>query len=420
MPNSKGRIIRALASQWHPISSPFNAPELPCPNSTTSPNVWKTPGVIAGQQVERHVDSWREETGGSDRSSAKDLLDWLAGKGLITGFQREAIDAGVEGPLMLGPFRVFEQLAAGRLGNVYRAEHDQTGQPVALKVFPPSLKDDAERTARMRREVEASLQLQHANIVRTFRWGQEGDVSYLVLEDLEGETLLDRIEREGAIAYRDACALLRDAARGLAAMHALGMVHRDVRPANMWVGKDGVLKVMELGAVNAGETGRKAAGALITTNESVVGHSHYMAPEQMHDPANATHHADIYAFGCTLFHCIAGRTPFTEKNPVKLSMRHANDFPEPLDELVPGVPQQLTEIVDAMMAKELRNRYPSIEDTIWALEQHMGGDVGLPPEIEVREDFLAWLTEDEAEYDTGQEARTPAMLNFLNWLAGKN
>lgn len=377
-------------------------------------------GIIAGEQVNREVDAWRSETGNDQQPSANDLLDWLTGKGLITGFQREVIDAGHEGPMALGPFRVFERIAVGRLGNVYRAEHEETGQPVALKVFPASLDQDAERLARMEREVEASLQLTHPNIVRTYRLGNVGSIRYLVLEDLQGETLEDRIDRTGPIPYREACRLLRDAAQGLAAIHAQGMVHRDVRPGNMWVGNDGVLKVMELGAVNAWEAGKSTGGVLITTNESVVGHSHYMAPEQLHDPSNATNHADIYAFGCTLFHCIAGRTPFTEKNPVKLSMRHANDFPEPLHKLVPGVPKQLTEIVDAMMAKELHNRYPSIEVTIWALEQHIGEDTGLPPEIEVREDFLAWLKEEVAVYDTGREARTPAVSNFLNWLAGNS
>ncbi|NQT12322.1 MAG: serine/threonine protein kinase, partial [Planctomycetes bacterium] len=238
-------------------------------------------GLMTAETLDSEIALWREETGVSDDAAGEGLVDRLVQRQRLTEFQGDALNAGHVGPFMLGPYRVFERVAVGRLGNIYRAVHEEHDQAVSLKVFPSSLKHDAEKVARTRREVQVSVELEHANILRTFEMGEVGDIYYLAFEDLEGETLGDRLDREGAMPHPAACKLMREAALGLTYLHEMGLVHRDVQPGNMWITGGGVLKMMEFGAV------RDALGDIVadedtgvTTSETVLGNFDYMAPEQ--------------------------------------------------------------------------------------------------------------------------------------------
>jgi len=374
--------------------------------------------LMTAEHADSEIARWREETGASEDAPGEGVVDWLIEQQLLTEFQAEALRAGHSGPFMLGPYRVFERLAMGRLGNIYRAVHEEHDQPVSLKVFPSSLKDDAEKVARMRREVRVSVELEHPNILRTFEMGQVGDVYYLAFEDLKGETLSERLNREGALPYPAACKLIRDAALGLAHLHEMGFVHRDVQPGNMWITEAGVLKMMELGAV------RDAIGAAsdedegITTSETVIGTFDYMAPEQAQDAHAADHRSDIYSLGCTLYHCLAGTKPFKEKNPIKLVMYHTAKMPVPVVEIVPEVPGPLSDTVNSMIAKSPDDRFQKTRDVAWALEQYVD-----PSQLEAAEEeeeegvspeYLDWLRSASEE---AVAPRSPELAEFLSWLA---
>jgi serine/threonine-protein kinase len=373
--------------------------------------------LMTGEAVDSQIARWRQETKAADDAPGEALIDWLVEAQVLTEFQGDALRAGHTGPFLLGPYRVFERMALGRLGNIYRAVHEELDQPVSLKVFPSSLKDDSEKVARMQREFRASVELEHPNIVRTFQIGQAGDVYYLAFEDLQGETLSDRLQREGALPYPTACKLVREAALALAHLHEKGLVHRDVQPGNMWISEAGVLKLMELGAVRdaLGEVITAPEEEGITTSETVLGTFDYMAPEQAQDAHAADHRSDIYSLGCTLYHCLSGQKPFPVKNPIKLVMHHMTKMPTPLVEVMPDLPKPLAGEVTSMIAKAPDERYQKAQDVAWALEQYVEpAQLAVLDEAEVSDEYLSWLRTASEE---AVESRTPELAGFLNWLA---
>ncbi|MFH1923360.1 MAG: serine/threonine-protein kinase [Planctomycetota bacterium] len=373
--------------------------------------------LLSAEAADSQVARWREETKAPADAPGEQWVDWLVEEQLLTEFQGDALRAGHTGPFMLGPYRVFGRVALGRLGNIYRAVHEALDQPVSLKVFPSSLKDDAEKVARMRREFRVSVELEHANLLRTFQIGQVGDVYYLAFEDLVGETLLERLDREGALPYREACKLIRAAALSLAYLDEKGLVHRDVHPGNMWITETGVLKMMELGAVRdaLGEVVVPAEEEAVTTSETVIGTFDYMAPEQAQDAHAADHRSDIYSLGCALYHCLTGKTPFKEKNPIKLVIEHMTKMPPPVVEIVPEVPEKLSDAVHSMIAKSPDDRFQKASDVAWALERYVDPSQLVAPQLpEVSPEYLEWLG---LVSEKAAESRSPELAAFLSWLA---
>lgn len=368
--------------------------------------------------ADRHVAAWRKASGEKGDEAGDKLIDWLVEQNELTQFQGAALKAGHKGPFMLGPYRVQRRIAAGVLGNVYRALHVELDQPVSLKVFPSDLKDDEERLARMQREARASVELDHPNIIRTFQIGRAGDIYYLAFQDLQGETLQQRLDRDGAMEAAEVARLMRDAASALAHLHERGFVHRDVRPANMWITPGGVLKLMEFGGVSAAFEGMEEED--ITNTDTVIGSIDYMAPEQAADAHAADHRSDIYSLGCTMYHCLSGEKPFREKNPIRLAMKHATELPPALKDWIPDIPAELSDVVDGMIAKDPADRFQSAQDVAWALEEHFDTSLERTDDsAEVSDEFLRWAGSPDHEQRV-HEARTPELATFMHWLADRH
>jgi serine/threonine-protein kinase len=375
--------------------------------------------LLSTDDADAQLQLWKDATAATDSTDGDLFLRWLVKEGQLTEFQGDALLAGHNPPFMLGPFRVNERLAAGTLGNIYRALHVELNQPVSLKVFPARLKDDPEKLSRMEREFRLSVQLEHENLIRTFLIGRAGEIYYMAFENLTGESLAMRLKR-GRIPCREACRLIREAALGLEYLHANGIVHRDIQPGNLWIKDTGQLKIMEFGAArDAVGQFESEFGSEMTSSETVLGTLDYLAPEQAHDARRGDHRSDVYALGCTLYHCLAGRPPFPEKNPVRKAMRHAQDLPTPLDQLDPQIPPALNEVVMTMMAKNPDQRYQVAADIAWALEPHAEALELVVNEEVVGQEFLDWLKSPDAPTHTVApvETRSPELANFLYWLA---
>lgn len=376
--------------------------------------------LMNGGDADRYVAQWRDESGVKHDEAGDALIDWLVGQDVLTEFQASALKAGHRGPFMLGPYRVYQRIAVGMLGNVFRAMHVELDQPVSLKVFPSSLKDDPEKLARMQREARASVELEHPNIVRSFQIGRVGDIYYLAFQDLQGETLQQKLQRDGALPSEEACRLMHDAALALQHLHTAGFVHRDVSPANMWITPSGALKIMELSGIRAGIEGLEDDD--ITTSDTVIGSIDYMAPEQAQDARAADPRSDIYSLGCTIYHCLSGEKPFREKNPIRLAMKHAMELPPALKEWIGDVPEKLSDTVDGMIAKSPNDRFQSAQDVGWALEEFF--DVAaksVPDDVNVSQEFLQWAgSPDNPEHEKPHEARSPQLAKFMGWLADKH
>lgn len=361
---------------------------------------------------------------GRTADQGDDFVQWLAEQRQLSDFQAQAVRAGIAGPYLLGPYRVTGRITAGRLGDVYHAEHVEFHQPVSLKVFPATLAQDPERLARLGREARVSLQVDHPHVVKTYQVGKAGPVTFIALEALSGETLEQRLKREGRLSVVEACRLIQQAARGLGSMHSQEIVHRDICPANLWVTDEGVVKVMEFSAARDAmsfvDSLDGEEGVELTINSAsgnLLGTYDYMCAEQAENPHSADAASDLYSLGCVFYHCLTGQVPFPDKNPVRQMLRHAKEEPRPLADFIPDVPQLVQDIMNYLLAKNPDERYDSGEE--------VAADLGaiiplaaLPPTPVAAPEFLGWLqTVDNEASATTETPPDPEMQTFFTFLS---
>ncbi len=277
----------------------------------------------------------------------------------------------------------------------------------------------------MQREVRVAAQVDHPHILLALQIGRVGDTYYLAFEDLHGETLEARLARVGRLPYAEACRLVRHAALGLESLHGAEIIHRDVRPASLWINRQERLKLMEFGAARdeLAFLDRLDGDESLTRQDTVLGDYRYMAPEAASDARAASTRSDIYSLGCSLYHTLAGQPPFEAKNPLRVAELHAAEAPRALDLIVPGIPQPLADMVARMLAKSPNER-PRLNEVDWALQPfEEDGSVASTPADQVwNADYLAWVREvdltDPAELSaTATDAGTSdELLEFLDWL----
>ena len=288
----------------------------------------------------------------------------------------------------LGNYKILERVGAGKTAGVYRALNP-SGRVVALKVLPPSKANERESLARFRREIALALQLDHPNLVRVLDWGQQGDVLFFVMEYLDGQTLHALLERRGWLPAKEAARIGFLALRGLQHLFEKGMVHRDIRPDNLMLcpapGSEGntlrsMVKILDLGlGRKVFDANSRAITENLTADDSLLGATDYLAPEQARDPSRVDIRADLYSLGCTLYHALAGQPPFKDSNVVRQILRHATQEPRRLTDLNRAVPQALEAIVLKLLAKDPADRFPTPASAAADLKQFLAMDSGAPP-----------------------------------------
>ena len=376
--------------------------------------------LVSPQNLAELEQRFGESCNGSPEGDA--FLDWLVQVRVISDFQAVAMRAGVSGPYQLGPYRITSRVVAGRLGDVFRAEHVEFAQPVSLKVFPDSVSRDALLLARIGREIRVALEVDHPNVIKTYHIGRKGNWSYIALEELVGETLEQRLAREVKLPFETACQLIYQAAVGLAHVHSRDIVHRDICPANLWITSREVVKVMEFGAARDALAFLDSSdgGNLTLSGDpaSVLGNYDYMCAEQAQDPHAATCQTDLYSLGCVLYRCLTGVVPFADRNPVRQMLRHASEVPQSLSACGVVAPVALQAIVDRLLAKQPSDRFATASE----LATSLAGIVPMPESYEldpVNADFALrvqagpTLEESAAEASTDDEEKFESLMDFL-------
>jgi hypothetical protein len=268
----------------------------------------------------------------------------------------------------LGPYRVVAHLAAGGMGDVYRAHDERLDREVALKILPADVANDPERLSRFEREARASAALNHPNIVVTYDIGRAEGVTYVALELLDGATIRDELAHHPPTP-RKAIAWSIDVARGLAAAHAKGIVHRDIKPDNLFVTRDGRVKILDFGIASIAAPSRSAESATIaaaTEPGKVLGTAGYMSPEQVRgEPVDAR--SDIFALGTVLYEMLAGARPFAGDTAVE-TMHAVLKSDPPEFPLTAAVPPALDRIVRRCLEKRPDDRFHTAHDLALALE----------------------------------------------------
>jgi eukaryotic-like serine/threonine-protein kinase len=280
------------------------------------------------------------------------------------------------GQVLAGRYELGSLLGAGGMASVYRAVDRALERTVAVKVLGPPYDQDPALVERFRQEARVAAGLSHPNIVAVFDSGSEAGVHYLVMEYVQGETLADTLRREGVLEPCWAAAVGRWVCQALGAAHARGLVHRDVKPANLLVSRAGQVKVADFGIASA------AATASLTGGRVVLGTAAYLSPEQARGgPVDAR--SDVYALGCVLYELLTGAPPFGAGGPLEGAARQAARAPAPPSRCNPQVGPELDAVVMTALEREPARRY----QTAWAMGQDLerivdggGGDaVGLWP-----------------------------------------
>jgi serine/threonine protein kinase len=261
----------------------------------------------------------------------------------------------------LGKFEIVDRIGAGGMATVFKAYQHTLDRFVAIKVLPTYYADDNVFQERFKREARSVAKLTHPNIVQIHDFGEQDNVTYIVMEYVEGGTLKDRLKRP--LPVPEAIGYVIQAAEGLDCAHRNNIIHRDVKPANMLLRKDGHLLLSDFGIAKIleGTTNLTRVGTGIGTPQ-------YMSPEQGTGQA-VDRRSDIYSLGIVLFHCLTGRVPFTADNPLSVTLKHLHD-PLPYERMIAeGVPNPVVQVVLQMTAKQAQDRYQSAQDVIEALSR---------------------------------------------------
>jgi serine/threonine protein kinase len=268
----------------------------------------------------------------------------------------------------LGEYELLAKLDKGGMGTVYRARQTRLGKIVALKVLSKEHTSDPRAVARFEIEMKAIGQLSHPNIVQALDARDIEDTTVLVMEYVDGLDLCKLLQRAGPLPIADACELIRQTAVGLQYIHENRLVHRDIKPSNLMLTPPGQVKILDLGLALL-DAKRTPSGEL-TSNGLAMGTPDYIAPEQADDSHRVDIRADIYSLGCTLYHLLTGRTPFSGpdyKTPLDKVVGHTRDTAPTVKTLRASVPDELSKIVERMMAKEPSARFATPAEVAAAL-----------------------------------------------------
>src|SRR5450432_3101344 len=270
----------------------------------------------------------------------------------------------------LGPYEILSRLGAGGMGDVYRARDTRLGRDVALKILPKSFSSDADRLRRFEQEAKAAGLLNHPNITAVFDVGTHEGSPYIVSELLEGETLRSRLAA-GPLSSRRATEFALQAARGLAAAHEKGIVHRDLQPENIVITRDGRVKILDFGLAKLtqpdGSVLSEAATMASQTGPGVVmGTVGYMSPEQVKGKP-ADHRSDVFSFGTILYEMLSGKRAFHGDSSVETMSAILKQDPPELTETNRAVPPALERIVRHCLEKNPDERFQSASDIAFNL-----------------------------------------------------
>jgi eukaryotic-like serine/threonine-protein kinase len=258
----------------------------------------------------------------------------------------------VEAAVLLGRYRLEDPVASGGMGRVFVATDDRLGRRVAVKLLRESLVDDPRFVERFRREARSVAALNHPSIASVFDYGEEEGRHFIVMEYVEGRDLAEVIGAGGPLDPERSAVIGSQSCDALGHAHESGIVHRDVKPANIIVGQDDRVRVTDFGIAHA------VGDSTLTATGSVMGTAHYLAPEQA-SGAEVGPAADQYAMGVVLFEMLTGEVPFGGTSAIGVAMRHVADEIPPPSRLNAEVPPGLDEIVATATAKDPERRYPS-------------------------------------------------------------
>ncbi len=258
------------------------------------------------------------------------------------------------GKILGNRYEIIEKIGSGGMATVYKAKCKVLNRNVAVKILKDEFANDAEFIKRFQIEAQSAASLSHQNIVSIFDVGEEDSMHYIVMELIEGKTLKEIITEKGRLPWRDAVKIAAQIASGLSQAHKNHIVHRDIKPHNIMITKEGIAKVTDFGIAKA------VSNSTINAFGSTIGSVHYFSPEHARG-GYTDEKSDIYSLGVVLYEMTTGKLPFNAETPVSVALKHLQEKPIEPKELNPEIPDALNSIILKAMEKEISNRYATAD-----------------------------------------------------------
>lgn len=276
------------------------------------------------------------------------------------------------GTILSGRYEILEEIGKGGMAHVYKAHCRLLNRTVAVKVLRNDLEGGEEFTERFNIEAQSAAGLAHPNIVSIYDVGEDNGRHYIVMEYIEGVTLKEYIKEHGRLSNFEAASIAAQICGALEAAHTKNIVHRDIKPHNIMITNDNLVKVTDFGIARA------SSGSTLQAGDSILGSVHYISPEQARG-GYVDCKSDIYSLGIVLYEMLTGSVPFESDSPIAVAMKHLEEKPKNPCELNPEIPEELQEIILKAMSKETRNRY----QTVGAMKSDLEA---IMPRLKVNED----------------------------------
>ena len=277
------------------------------------------------------------------------------------------------GATLANRYEIIEELGKGGMSKVYRVEDKKIKEEVALKLIKPEIALDKKAIERFSNELKMARKIAHRNVCRMYDLGEEKGTHYITMEYVRGEDLKSMIRMSGQLGVGTTINIAKQVCEGLAEAHRLGVVHRDLKPQNIMIDKDGNARIMDFGIA------RSVKGKGITGAGVMIGTPEYIPPEQV-EGKDIDQRSDIYSLGVILYEMVTGQVPFEGETALSIAMKHKGETPKSPKELNPNIPDDLSQLILKCLEKEKAKRYQSASDVHSELERI---EKGIPTTVRV-------------------------------------
>ena len=355
-------------------------------------------GLCTDEELRKAIQEYKERR----KTDPLMLQDLMVQLGYLTASQAERLKTSVKeskvAATQIPGYKILGKLGAGAMAVVYKGKQLSLNRSVAIKVLPRRFSENPEYVQRFYKEGQAAGKLNHPNIVQAIDVGEAGGYYYFVMEYVEGKTIADDISNGHIFGEQEAIEIIIQVCHALQHAHAHGLVHRDVKPKNIMINTQGIVKLADMGLARE-TTDIEAAQS---EEGKAYGTPYYIAPEQIRGKIDIDGRADIYGLGATFYHMVTGRVPFTGEDSSEIMKRHLREKLIPPDHINTSLSAGVSEVIEIMMAKRREDRYNNVEELLLDLEALRQGH----PPLQAHKRFDVSMLEQLENGDTVEIERT--------------